>query len=92
MTLMIRLRQQGRVNKRVFRLVVIEKRSPRDGRYIENLGWYNPFLEKDNEIKADRILHWLNKGAVLTEKARSLVKRADPVMLKEFEGKKNKCK
>ena len=43
MALKIRLRQQGRNNRPFYRLVVTDARSPRDGKYVEALGWYNPF-------------------------------------------------
>ncbi len=43
MALKIRLRQQGRNNRPFYRLVVTDVRSPRDGKYVEMLGWYNPF-------------------------------------------------
>ena len=58
MALKIRLRQQGRNNRPFYRLVVANCRSPRDGKYVEALGWYNPFeqeLDKSVSIKPDRI-------------------------------------
>ncbi|MCH9609014.1 MAG: hypothetical protein S4CHLAM45_02440 [Chlamydiales bacterium] len=84
MALKIRLRQQGRRNHLVYRLVLAEARSPRDGKYIELLGQYDPHNEKDGlKLKDDRIKHWLGHGAVMTEKARSLVKKMAPEMLLE---------
>lgn len=81
MALKIRLRQQGRTNGQVYRLVVTDTRSPRDGKYIEMLGWYNPFqaeAEKNLHLDAARIQHWLDMGAQLTEKAQCLVKQGAP--------------
>ncbi len=81
MSLKIRLRQQGRKNRPFYRLVLIESRSPRDGKYLENLGWYNPFeeeAEKNLLVKADRVAHWLEQGAVLSTRAESLVKKGAP--------------
>lgn len=80
MALVIRLRQQGSRNRQTFRLVVTEKTNPRDGKYIEMLGWYNPLAGEGKEYKVDqeRVLFWLNNGAQLSEKARSLVSRAAP--------------
>ena len=46
MALKIRLRQQGRKNRPFYRLVLTDSRTPRDGKYVEALGWYNP-IEKD---------------------------------------------
>jgi small subunit ribosomal protein S16 len=81
MTLKIRLRQQGRKNQTVYRLVITDSRSPRDGKYIETLGWYNP-IESDParnfKIEAERVQYWLNLGAQLTEKAATVVRRGAP--------------
>lgn len=81
MALKIRLRQQGRTNRPFYRVVVADVRSPRDGKYLEMVGWYNPF-EKDNDknLKLDdeKLVHWINLGAQLTEKTRALVKRGAP--------------
>ncbi|NGX61408.1 MAG: 30S ribosomal protein S16 [Chlamydiae bacterium] len=81
MALKIRLRQQGRKNNLVYRLVLTDSRSPRDGKYIENLGWYNPHeeeSEKTLQVHGDRIAYWLGNGAELTEKAEKLVSRGAP--------------
>ena len=85
MALKIRLRQQGRKNHLVYRLVLSDSRSPRDGKYIELLGWYNPYeaeAEKNLKVDGDRVLHWLQQGAILTEKAEKLVERGAPEVLK----------
>jgi small subunit ribosomal protein S16 len=81
MTLKIRLRQQGRKNQLMYRLVITDSHFPRDGKYIETLGWYNP-LESEPEktlcVCPQRLQHWLDQGAVLTEKAATLIKRGAP--------------
>lgn len=85
MALKIRLRQQGRNNRATFRLVVTDCRSPRDGKYVEMLGWYNPFESAEERIllvKADRVQHWLDLGAQLSDKARALVAQAAPAIIK----------
>lgn len=90
MALKIRLRQQGRKNSLVYRLVLSDSRSPRDGKYIELLGWYNPHeeeAEKNLKVEGDRVLHWLQQGAVLTEKAEKLVERGAPEVIKELRKK-----
>ena len=72
MALTIRLRQQGRTNRKLYRLVVTNTKSPREGRYVEMLGWYNPHEqegEKQLSIAADRVDHWLKHGALISEKA-----------------------
>jgi small subunit ribosomal protein S16 len=81
MAIKIRLRQQGRNNRPFYRLVAADARSPRDGKYIEALGWYNPFeaeAEKNFFMKADRVQHWLNVGAQLTESVKSLIEKTAP--------------
>lgn len=87
MALKIRLRQQGRTNRTFFRLVVADARSPRDGKYIEALGWYNPIEAEDDKkllIKEDRIQHWLDHGAQLTENAASLIKGTAPHIIRNI--------
>ncbi len=81
MALKIRLRQQGKRNQPFYRLVVTDSQSRRDGIYREAIGWYNPMQneqEKNIFVKADRVQHWLDNGAILSEKARCLVMRAAP--------------
>jgi small subunit ribosomal protein S16 len=86
MALKIRLRQQGRTNRAFYRLVVTDSRSPRDGKYVEALGWYNPIEAEDDKklaIKADRIQHWLNVGAQLTDNAANLIRKSAPHIIQE---------
>jgi small subunit ribosomal protein S16 len=90
MALKIRLRQQGRKNQQTYRLVLCDSRSPRDGKYIEILGWYNPREsepEKNLNIQSDRVQHWLSRGAILTEKAETLVKRGAPEVISSYKKK-----
>ena len=85
MALKIRLRQQGRTNRTVYRLVVTDSRAPRDGKYLEMVGWYNQVAPTEDTVlslKPDRIQHWLNLGAQLTENAETLVKKAAPAIVK----------
>lgn len=95
MALKIRLRQQGRRNKIVYRLVLSDARSPRDGKFLETLGWYNPHEQKEElSLKMDcaRIQHWLDQGAELTEKAGALVKKSAPEVLDALRKKKEASK
>lgn len=81
MALKIRLRQQGRNNRPFYRLVLADVRTKRDGKYIEALGWYNPFSENvDNgvSIDAERVKHWIDHGAILSESAESLLSKVAP--------------
>src|SRR5215213_5045606 len=67
MALAIRLTRGGAKKRPYYRIVVADSRSPRDGRFIEKLGSYNPLLAKDSpervKLDADRISHWLGVGA-----------------------------
>ena len=94
MALKIRLRKQGSNNRPFYRLVVTDIRTKRDGKYIENLGWYNPLADQDCnvELKADRIQHWLSVGALLSDNAATLVKRAAPAVMTEYHAKKQENK
>jgi len=87
MALMIRLRQQGRSNAQTYRLVVTDKKNPRDGKYIENLGWYNP-LKGEEMVKAERVEHWLGLGAELSESAKEMVHRSAPEVISNLNKKK----
>ena len=89
MAVKIRLRAQGSVNRIIYRVVVADSRSPRDGKYIEAVGWYNPLAKEDVqvEIKPDRIQYWLDQGAQITDKVVSLVKRAAPGVFTELRSK-----
>ena len=72
MSLKIRLRQQGRRNHLTYRLVLADSRSPRDGKYIEMLGSYDPKMDGDKQlsVQADRIQYWVDNGAELSERRR----------------------
>jgi small subunit ribosomal protein S16 len=59
-----------------YRLVVADSRSPRDGRFIEHLGYYDPMTDPVQvKIDADKVMKWLRQGAQPSEAARSLLKR-----------------
>jgi small subunit ribosomal protein S16 len=91
MALKIRLRGQGKKNSPFFRLVLTESRNPRDGKYIEALGWYNPFeeeLEKALSVQGERVSYWLEKGAVITESAEALVKKSCPQVILAYRQKR----
>lgn len=91
MALKIRLRQQGRNNRPFYRVVVADIRSPRDGKYVEALGWYNPFeteQEKSLSLDVARIQHWLSQGAQLSERVESLIKNAEPTVVRKLTEKK----
>lgn len=73
----IRLRRVGRKGQGYFRIVVADQRSPRDGRFVETIGHYNPRTNPaDIKVDAERALAWLAKGATPTDTVRSLLRKA----------------
>src|SRR5437016_13158067 len=76
MSVKIRLKRVGKKKAPSYRVVVADSRAPRDGRIIENLGWYNPLVDP-SIIKIDegKALAWLKNGAQPTESVASLLKR-----------------
>jgi small subunit ribosomal protein S16 len=89
--LKIRLRQQGRKNRQTYRLVVTDIRNPRDGKYLEMLGWYNPFsTTQDCMVDGERINYWMGQGAELSERAETLIARVAPDLIKEIRAKAQK--
>ena len=77
MSLKIRLARVGSKKKAYYRLVVADSRSPRDGRFIEKVGTYNPRVAKDHKehltIKDERIKHWIGLGALPTDRVQRLL-------------------
>jgi small subunit ribosomal protein S16 len=74
--LVIRLRRAGSNKRPFFRVVVTEKRSARDGRFVEVLGHYNPRLQPEVlEIDRARLAHWIGVGAQPSDTVRTLVDR-----------------
>jgi small subunit ribosomal protein S16 len=72
MALKLRLARAGTKKRPFYHIVVADARSPRDGRFIEKLGTFNPLLAKDNEVRivlnTDRAKHWLEVGAQPTDR------------------------
>src|SRR6266849_2129392 len=76
MTVAIRLRREGALNRPYFKVVVADTRSPRDGKFIEIVGTYDPKKAGQNStLKLDRIEHWISKGAQPSDTVRSLIKK-----------------
>ena len=73
----IRLRRVGRKKKPAYRIVVADKAAPRDGRFIETIGHYDPLTEPATvEVKVERARHWIGVGATPSDTVKSLLKRA----------------
>src|SRR2546421_12346283 len=76
MAVSIRLRREGALNRPYYKVVVADSRSPRDGKFIEIIGTYDPKKPGHNStLKMDRIEHWMSKGAQPSDTVRSLIKK-----------------
>ncbi|MBT4880384.1 MAG: 30S ribosomal protein S16, partial [Alphaproteobacteria bacterium] len=88
MALKIRLARGGTKKRPFYRIVVAEVTAPRDGRFIEKLGTYNPMLPKDNETRivmnTDRIKHWLSVGAKPTDRVARFLGEAKVIPMPEI--------
>ncbi len=84
MAVRIRLKRMGRRHRPFYRMVAIDQRKQRDGREIEELGYYDP-INKDSEkqvsLKQDRIEYWLSVGAKPSETAHSILRRSGIVSI-----------
>ena len=80
MALKIRLARGGAKKRPFYRIVVAEASAPRDGRYVERVGTYNPMVPKDHEqrlvLKNERITYWLGQGAQPTERVQKMLASA----------------
>ena len=78
MAVKIRLRRMGQKKAPFYRVVVADSRSPRDGRFIEEIGYYDPMKNPaDIKIDAEKAKAWLNNGAQPTETVKSLLKKTE---------------
>ena len=76
MAVKIRLRRMGATQAPFYRVIVADSRSPRDGRFIEEIGYYNPLTNPaDVKIDADKAKTWIANGAQPTETVRALLKK-----------------
>jgi small subunit ribosomal protein S16 len=77
MATVIRLRREGTKNRPYYRVVAADKRSPRDGKFLELLGTYNPIQKQNNtQLNMERIEFWMANGAKPSETVQSLIKKA----------------
>ncbi|WP_112321247.1 30S ribosomal protein S16 [Oceanibium sediminis] len=87
MAIKIRLARGGSKKRPFYRIVAADTRMPRDGRFIEKLGVYNPLLAKDDENRVqmdlERIQHWLGEGAQPTDRVSRMLEAAGVVAKKE---------
>ncbi|MCH7769693.1 MAG: 30S ribosomal protein S16 [Bacteroidetes bacterium] len=76
MAVKIRLRRMGKKKRPIYKIVAADVRSPRDGKFLEALGLYNPLTDPHTvDIKEERVLYWLSKGAQPTKTVKSLLRQ-----------------
>ena len=76
MAVKIRLRRMGAKKQPFYRIVVADSRYPRDGRFIEEIGYYNPLTEpSDVKVDAEKVERWLKNGAQPTDTVKALLKK-----------------
>lgn len=80
MAVKIRLRRMGAKKAPFYRIVVADSRYPRDGRFIEEIGYYNPLTEPaDIKVDAEKVEKWLANGAQPTDTVRALLKKSGAI-------------
>lgn len=88
MALKIRLARAGAKKRPYYHIVVADSRSPRDGRFIEKVGSYNPMLPSDHadriRLSDDRIVHWLSEGATATDRVAKFLGKAGLAPMPEY--------
>ena len=95
MALKIRLSRAGAKKRPFYRIVITDSRNPRDGRFIERVGTYDPMLPKNAQrvtLKADRIRHWLQGGAKPTDRVARFLGQAEIIPMPEQRNNPNKAK
>lgn len=76
MSVKIRLARHGAKKRPFYRIVVADSKSPRDGRFLENVGTYNPVIDPAEVVlKQERIKYWIDQGAIITDTVKSLLKK-----------------
>lgn len=83
----IRLKRMGRRNRPFYRVNAVERRCKRDGKVIENLGWYDPVSTNPDRqyfLKSDRIKHWLSQGAQPSDTVNDLLAKAQVIDAKAW--------
>ena len=90
MSVKIRLKRMGSKKRPFYRIVVVDSRSPRDGRFIETVGTYNPLTDPETvTLKEEKVMNWLNNGAQPSDTVRNILSR-NGVMKKFHEAKFSK--
>ncbi len=89
MAVKLRLKRMGSKRKPFYRIVAADSRSPRDGKFLETVGTYNPIKGADAvTVKEDRALYWMQNGAIPTDTVRSILSKQG--IMKKFADSKAK--
>jgi small subunit ribosomal protein S16 len=76
MSVKIRLARHGKKKKPFYRIVIADSESPRDGKFLENVGTYNPLVDPvEVSLKQERVKYWIDQGAIPTDTVKSLMKK-----------------
>ena len=85
MAVKLRLRRMGKKKQPIYKVVAADSRSPRDGKFLESVGLYNPLTNPHTiDIKEDRVLYWLDKGAQPTNTVKSLLRQRGITLKREL--------
>jgi small subunit ribosomal protein S16 len=85
----LRLRRMGKKKQPIYKVVAADARSPRDGKFLEAVGVYNPLTKPHTvELNEDRVMYWLNNGAQPTDTVKSLLRQKGITLKKELIKKK----
>lgn len=88
MAVKLRLRRMGKKKQPIYKMVAADSRSPRDGKFLEAVGFYNPLTSPHTlDLKEDRIMYWLNVGAQPTHTVKSLLRQKGITLKKELMSK-----
>ena len=81
MAVRLRMKMMGRAHRPFFRVCAVDQRKPRDGRVIEELGYYDPMVSETDAravLKSERLDYWISVGAQPTETVRNLIRKSPP--------------
>ena len=88
MAVKLRLRRMGKKKQPIYKVVAADSRSPRDGKFLEDVGLYNPLTKPHTvDLKEDRVSYWLDKGAQPTDTVKSLLKQKGITLKRELKQK-----
>jgi small subunit ribosomal protein S16 len=81
----LRLRRMGKKKQPIYKVVAADSRSPRDGKFLEDIGIYNPLTKPHTvDIKEERVLYWLDRGAQPTDTVKSLLRQKGITLKREL--------